>query len=341
VTTPRPLLLTVGGLTMDNTIAADGRVAVGCIGGNAAYSAIGARCWAQPVGLVSLDVASYPRRMLDALRGNDILLDGVAWSEVVLRHADWFIYDADGHRVDGLRAPPDEVAAAGFSLDRMAPDQVRGFIAWLRARPEPEEPSFSRFRDAHPLPPEQVPAAWLAARGVHLAPCRPVVLQGMLPLFNGAGLRVTLDPGWQLAKLSFEEIEPFLRQMDAFLPSEVELRALLPGLGLAPALEVMASACRGTATVKLGARGSLVWDRGAGEARAVPALRIAPVDPTGAGDAFCGGFLAGLVETGDPVRAAGFGTVSTALAVSHHGADGALPIDQAACRAALGNHALA
>jgi ribokinase len=320
---------------MDNTVAADGRVAVGCVGGNAAYSAIGARCWAQPVGLVSLAVASYPQHMLAALCDNGILLEGVARSEVTLRHADWFIYDAAGQRVDGLRAPPAEVAEAGFPLDRMTQEQVSAFIAWLRARPEPAEPSFSRFRDSHPLTPEQVPLSWLGARGVHLAPCRPVVLRGMLPLFNGAGLRVTLDPGWQLAQLSFEEIKPFLAQVDAFLPSEVELRALLPGMGLAPALEMLAAACRGTAAVKLGAHGSLVWDRAAGEARAVSALPVAAVDPTGAGDAFCGGFLAGLVETGDPVRAARFGTVSAGLAIHHHGADGVLPIDQPACRAVL------
>jgi hypothetical protein len=41
------------------------------------------------------------------------------------------------------------------------------------------------------------------------------------------------------------------------------------------------------------------------------------------------------VETGDPVRAAYFGTVSASLVVSRFGADGTLPIDRAACRRRL------
>ncbi len=67
-----------------------------------------------------------------------------------------------------------------------------------------------------------------------------------------------------------------------------------------------------------------------------PAQPVPTVDPTGAGDAFSGGFLAGLVETGDPVTAARFGAISAAQVVGAFGADGALPADRAGARAALG-----
>ena len=43
------------------------------------------------------------------------------------------------------------------------------------------------------------------------------------------------------------------------------------------------------------------------------------VDLTGAGDAFCGGFLAGLHLTGDLASAAAFGTVSASFAVEGEG----------------------
>jgi ribokinase len=157
----------------------------------------------------------------------------------------------------------------------------------------------------------------------------------MLGLFGGRGITITLDAGAQLADEPLDAITPFLAQVNAFLPSEVELRAIVPGAGFTEALGVLASRCRGTVAVKLGPNGSLVWDRVRREAVPVPACPIDAADPTGAGDSYCGGFLAGLVDTGDPVRAASFGTVSASLVVSYFGADGGLPIDRASCRRRL------
>jgi sugar/nucleoside kinase (ribokinase family) len=331
----KPELVTVGGLTVDNVISSDGTVALARAGGNAAYSGVGALCWSETVGLVSVVVSTYPASTLEMLRTNGIMLDGVVSVDVALESCNWFIYDAKGERHERLRSKPGELAEAGFSTERLAPDEVARWQEMLRQRERPGELSYSEFRDAHPLVPEQVPPAYLEARGVHLAPCRPVVLRGLLPLFNRSCMVVTLDAGWQLAELSLDELAPFLAQVDAFLPSEVELRAILPGLGLESALALLAAHCRGGVAVKLGGKGSLVWDRQAGRAVAVPVMATPAIDPTGAGDSFCGGFLAGLVETRDLVKAACFGTVSASLIVSRFGADGALPIDRQACRRKL------
>ena len=52
----------------------------------------------------------------------------------------------------------------------------------------------------------------------------------------------------------------------------------------------------------------------------VPALAADVQDTTGAGDAFCGGVLAGLVAGEGPVRAAAMGTVSAAFVIEAVGA---------------------
>jgi ribokinase len=158
---------------------------------------------------------------------------------------------------------------------------------------------------------------------------------GMLDLFDPRAAIVTADPGSQLAVRSLDEIAPILARLDAFLPSEVELCALVPGAGLADALAAVADRCAGAVAVKLGPEGALVWDRVARAPVAVPAVRVAALDPTGAGDSFCGGFLAGLVETADPVQAARFGAISASHIVTRFGADRAVPFDRAAARAAL------
>lgn len=335
-----PELVTVGGLTVDNVISSDGTVALARVGGNGAYSAVGALCWAGTVGLVSVAVSTYPKPALETLARNGIALDGVVTHNAELESCNWFIYDAEGNRQERLSSPPGALAEAGFPTDRLSPEQFARWQEMLRRRDVSNELSYSQFRDTYPMTPAQVPESYLGARGVHLAPSRTVVLDAMLPLFNARGMVVTLDAGWQLAELSLPELEPLLAQVDAFLPSEVELRAILPGVAIEPALALLAARCRGTVAVKLGAKGALVWDKGAGQPVLVPVLPTDAIDPTGAGDSFCGGFLAGFVETGDPVRAACFGAVSASLIVSRFGVDGALPIDRAACRERIATHAI-
>ena len=333
--TARPELVTAGGLTVDHVISADGTVALARVGGNGAYSSVGALCWRDCVGLVSVAVASYPRETLARLRQSGVALDGVAMVDVALESGNWFIYDDDGNRSERLTSRPEELGEAGFPTDRLTREQVLLWQQHLRARGDGGELSYSQFRDTHPMVAAQVPDSYLGARGAHCAPSRPVVLNDLLPLFNGRGMVVTLDAGWQLAELALDDLSPFLAQVDAFLPSEIELAAIIPDEPVERALALLAARCRGTAAVKLGPRGCLVWDKALGAAIPVPVIATDAIDPTGAGDSFCGGFLAGLVETGDPVLAAAFGAVSASFIVSRHGADGALPIDRVACRARL------
>ena len=328
-----PDLVTVGGLTVDNVIAADGTVGLGRAGGNGAYSAVGALALVPRVGLVSHAVASYPADVIARLEAGGVDLGGVRWSADRLTVGNWFIYDARGDRDERLTSPPGALAEAGFPTDRLTPDEVAEWRRCLLARDAAGEESYSEFRTRHPLLPGQVPPEWLHARGVHLAPSALDVMVAMAEAFGGGPGVVTADAGWQLAGHDLDALAPLLTRVHAFLPSEVELRALVPGAGPGDALRVLAGHCAGALAVKLGPRGALVWDRAAGAAVPVPAETVAAVDPTGAGDAFCGGFLAGLVETGDPVRAARFGAVAASRVVGAFGADGALPVDRAATRA--------
>jgi ribokinase len=324
-----PELVTVGGLTVDHVISADGMVALGQAGGNGAYSAVGALLWTERVGLVSQAVASYPSAVIGRLERCGVDLAGVVWSEARLTSGSWFIYDSEGRRQEGLQSNPEDLAAAGFPQDRLTSAQVAAWRDFLHKRNVPGEISYAQFRLAHPLDPAQVPPHFLRARGVHLAPSQPSVMQAMLDRFTPTGMTVIADPGWQLAEHKLEALAPILSRLDAFLPSEVELQAFVPGCAPATALEVLARHCPGTVAVKLGPKGVLVWDRMRATAVEVPAAPARTLDPTGAGDSFSGGFLAGLVATGDPVRAAFFGALSAARIVEHFGADGALSADPA------------
>lgn len=330
-----PDLVAVGGLTVDNVVAADGTVALEQAGGNGAYSAVGALMWQPGAGLVSAAVETYPRAALEQLKAGGVDLGGVRWFDERLESCDWFIYDAGGNREEGLASPPAALAKAGFPTDRLSGREVEQWRSALSERGAAGEISYSGFRDRHPLTAAQIPPEWRNARGVHLAPSQPDVMLTMLDHFAGGGTRFTADPGCQLAARRLDEIGPILARLDAFLPSEVELQAFVPGAGPADALAELALRCPGAVAVKLGPKGVLVLDRETGAAVEVPAVAADTVDPTGAGDSFSGGFLAGLVETGDAVAAARFGVISAARTVAAFGADGALPADRKAARAML------
>ena len=64
----------------------------------------------------------------------------------------------------------------------------------------------------------------------------------------------------------------------------------------------------------------MIYDSSSHRRYEVPAYPGRVVDPTGGGDAFCGGFIVGYAESYDPVRAALHGNVSASIALEGSGA---------------------
>jgi sugar/nucleoside kinase (ribokinase family) len=80
-------------------------------------------------------------------------------------------------------------------------------------------------------------------------------------------------------------------------------------------------------TLRMGPEGSLVYARsGASHLKSamhlavhVPAVPTNVIDPTGAGNAYCGGFLVGYILTGDVLTAARYGAVAASFLVEQVG----------------------
>lgn len=125
-----------------------------------------------------------------------------------------------------------------------------------------------------------------------------------------------------------------LNSVDAFLPSEEDVVRMCPGESVAVAADHLQRNGARQVIVKLGGAGCYVLD-GDGDAWEVPAYQVDAVDLTGAGDAFCGGFLVGIRETGDALWAALYGSVSASFIVEHSSAAGALGVDRGLAEARL------
>jgi len=120
----------------------------------------------------------------------------------------------------------------------------------------------------------------------------------------------------------FDDVRTLLRSLTAFLASEEKLRALFWGRtdDLWQMAEILGSFGCEFIVVKRGARGQLLYDSVSKKRWEIPAYPAQRVDPTGAGDSFCGGFLAGYQETYDPLQAVLHGSVSASLTIEGSGA---------------------
>lgn len=311
-------LFAAGGVIIDNVVTADGAVKRDTLGGNGVYSAAGARLWLDDVGIVAVVPRNYPRHWLDALRDAGIDSTGITSLQESVGCSEWMFYRSDGSRADHLYAEPGTFEACGLSGDHLDPDQAAAFEAHLRARPAGGQ-DFAAFRRRNPVRSTDVPAHYRSAQGVHLAPNLPAAQYGMARDLRSPGRRITLDPGSHALDLAAGPLSELLPLLDAILPSEQELRAMAPGMSRADGLVSLLEAGAPIAVVKLGAAGAMLACRTLPSGLAIPVLPVQVVDPTGAGDAFCGGFLAGLLATSDPLCAALCGTASASFAVESFG----------------------
>lgn len=120
-------------------------------------------------------------------------------------------------------------------------------------------------------------------------------------------------------------VMPALEHLDFVVPSLPEALAVSGTTDALDAAGFFRDAGAVNVVIKLGARGVLCLDE-RGRDQLVPAYAVQhAVDATGAGDCWCAGFIAGLLE-GEPLeRAATLGNAVAALGVTGPGATGAVP----------------
>lgn len=287
------MLVVAGNLTIDDTVLPDGRVAMGAIGGDVLYTGLGAALWTPHVGLLSRMGEDFPAEPLRQARRAGLDTDGiVACPGPSIRY--WVINEWDGRR---------------HFLYRSAENRL-GDLS-----PEPED----------------LPARYAAAaRAYHVAALpfarveRLIRAAARLP----AAPLITLDTHEDFIAGYQERIGALLPALAAFLPSREEVtlwfgdddpeRRIGDLLALGPRVVV----------IKMGADGALVQERGAPRPQHVPAVRVRVLDTTGAGDAFCGGFVARLTAGAVPWEAALAGAVSASFAVEQYGIDGLLGVSR-------------
>jgi ribokinase len=279
-------IVVAGNLSLDDTVTplATTRDAPG---GDALYAAMGVRAWGFRPVLLTLVGSDYPVGHLERISAAGIETSHVRAVPGPTVHY-LITYLADGSRRFEWLSDPDRLAATS-----------------------PTEEDYAVLADP----------AWL-----HIA-AMPIEHQEIaVDAARRAGVPYSLDPHEEYVS-GFERRIRAMVDGGLFMPSELELRLLFPDLGASDAWTLAERAAQrledwgvSGSAIKLGAEGSLV--RTSRVTTHVRAAATDVVDPTGAGDAYCGGFVAGWLATGSPLVAAACGTVAAAESIAAFGAFG-------------------
>lgn len=280
------VVMCVGEMTLDDVVVEDQYVHWKQAGGGALYSATGASLWAKSA-ICSTVGSDYPQILLNQINSFGIDISAINQTSECGSLGLWLLYESSGDRHQFEKT-------SGGTFDQL--DSLR--------------PSIKNFSNT--------------AAGLHLAPQSSSGHDTALKEVKFGSALVTLDILVESYIETSVYLQPeFLNRVDVFLPSNYEVIALW---GHDDVLKLQKE------LALLGFKGVLVVKRGpdgvdvvtSNEIVNVPAVPVSVLDVTGAGDAFCGGFLAGLISSGDPIAAAAQGVVSASFIVETRGAIAAL-----------------
>ena len=279
MTAGRPDLICIGSVFIDDIVYPDGRTVMGVLGGGAVHAAAGMAIWGERPGLAARIGKGTPAYVRPLLE-HYFNLEGMSPIDYPQIRA-WQVFEEDGMRRELLR------------VDIAQP-----------------------FRDG-PAP-KDLPPSWKAAKGLYL------VLDGT----NFVRWRnqypqpqLMWEPNQPyMVREHAAEFKKLLMRNDIVSPNLLEARAIYGHLNPESLVREMLANGTEIAVLRMAEQGSLVATKANPTPTHIPAVPIEHiVDVTGAGNAYCGAFLAGWIRTGDAVQAARWGAVAGSFSLESTG----------------------
>jgi sugar/nucleoside kinase (ribokinase family) len=304
-----PLLrfIIAGYLRRNYILTPQGKAFLDVPGGSLLYAAAGLATWESGIGLVGRAGEDYPQEWLEQAvrRGMDVRGIRILTETVDLRHFVAYL-DGDTERTDN---PVSHFSRLGLPF----PKSLLGFTP-----PSPQIDSRTR-PGLLTVRQNDFPTDYLDATAAHLCPL-DLLSHTLLPsvLRQGHINTLTLDPGENYMNPTFwDDIPVIVNGLNAFLCSERKLNNLFQGRStdVWEMAETLASYGCEIIVIKRGSRGQYLYNAINRTRWIIPAYPVQVVNPTGAGDAFCGGFLAGYRTSYDPLQAVLAGNASAAMVI--------------------------
>ena len=270
-------------LIIDDLVFEDGSVIAGLLGGGGPQTALGMRLWNDQVGLFASVSPDLPTEYLD-----------------------WF--DKAGIDHEGLLFRGSQTLRAYQHVD----EKGKRVQEW-QTTPADLKLHFNRSV-------EFLPKAYQQARGFHLgihAESPDWQLIDRLKELGGVLSIETFRP--VSSPLPVNNLQKILAAADIFSCNLHEGRSLT---GLSEPIEIIQFLMNNGAkmmTLRLGENGSIAAEAESGTAWHAPAVPVAVVDAVGAGNAYCGGFIAGKLAGMDLVSCSACGAAAASFLIEQRG----------------------
>ena len=298
--------IVIGKLTREFLLPAVGQPRLDVAGGSLLYAAAGLGAWETGVGLVGRVGNDYPRAWLNDVKSRGFDTSGIRIQPQNLDVREFIAYNEsfEANRVNPV---------SHFARRQMTvPKSLLGY--------QPDK----KQDEALNLTVRDIPDDFLTARAAYLCPMDLVTQTQLIAgLKRGHVHSFILDPSpATMTPASRRELPALLNGVTAFLPSEEEMRNLFQAethdlWEMAEAISLYG--CE-VVVIKRGTQGQLLYVAGTKQKWEVLPYPARIEDPTGAGDAFGGGFVAGYCKDYDPLEGVLYGNVSASLMLEGPGA---------------------
>lgn len=271
-------------IIIDDIVFPDGQTAMGVLGGGGPQTAFGMKLWADQVGLLGGIGHDFPQDARAWLDETGIDLDAVRTLAEYESLRAWQVFEFDGRRTQVWR-----------TQGRAIPDQLA-------------------------LQYDHFPAAYRAARAFHFGihPDNPNL--EVIHALRDAGVTVSVEPFRDAGRaLTAEHVQMLVSAGHIFSPNLVEAESMIGAADPHEQIRLLAAAGAGVIALRMGEAGSIVHRADTGETWQIPAVPTTVVDPTGAGNAYCGGFVVGWCQADDLRLAGCYGSVAASFLIEQIG----------------------
>jgi sugar/nucleoside kinase (ribokinase family) len=300
-----------GHLRREFIITPAGKAFLDTLGGNLIYAAAGCSTWEPGIGLLSRTGENFPHEWIEDIAQSGFDCRGIRTIPETLDQRSFYAYpDADTCLTDN---PVSHFARLGMPF----PKSLLGYSSQPQTQDSRSVPGSFTIRLG------DIPSDYFDASAAHLCPL-DFLSHSLLPpaLRQGNVATITLDPSVSyMNPIFWNEIPGLLKGISAFLPSEEKLLSLFQGRTNDPweMAEALADYGCEVIVINRGLRGQMLYDKATHTHWSIPVYPGRIINPTGAADAFCGGFLAGYHSTYNALEGALIGNISASLAMEGNG----------------------
>ncbi len=278
-----PDFVAYSGLIIDDIVLPDGRTFFNTLGGSATHALVGMRVWSESLGYFAAVGFDFDPRHQELLEGMGVDLRGLLRRDGSATARAWQLFEPDERRIEVFRTDIED---------------------FYRLEPELNE-----------MPPE-----YLAARGFHLCHGTLADLTDVVTRLRARNptARIMWEPTPLQTSGTVEEMRAALAKVDVFSPDRTEATQLTGRETPEEAIDTLLDWGARVVALRMGGEGSRVATA-EGESFRIPPVPATVVDTTGAGDAYCGGFLVALADGKNAAEAGARAAVSASFAIEQFG----------------------